>query len=257
MLNRIILPLGFLVLASAMSAQQPSRESQSIGEPPKVVPDNCSVLEVTSVSSNGQSGAYNLLGYEIAALDVGHRAESNNALAVKSMNSPPADPVGSLADTFRNLDAGTDGYLCGAYIAGQYKAANDDQRTFRETNVSVYNRLAIINTRMKEYIKNRIRNFEHQDSSSIIENANTLAKLTHDRNAAFSDLVSAATLSALLSLYADPSAPVVDTLNMNAAERGQLLARLDEILTHGSPDSFTQVADILKSFLTNHTKVRD
>lgn len=236
------------------------QQQQSITEPPQTIPDNCSVMDVLAVSQNGRSDAYNLLGYEIAALAAGHQAEATNAVAVKSMKANGAtDPVGMLADVFQKIALATDQYRCGAFLVSQYQGVGEDRQTYRTTAISVYNRLAIINETMKTYIEGRFRNVGVQSSpTDVVDNANTLAKLTNDRNAAFSDLVTAISLSGLLSYYTgDPSAKIVDTLNMSGAERQQLLTQLNEILKAGTTDEFTKDADLLKTLLLKHPKVRD
>jgi hypothetical protein len=236
-----------------------AQQDQSIGNPPATIPDNCSIMNVLAVSQNGKSDAYNLLGYEIAALSVGHEAEVNNAAGLKSMRSTSAakDPAGMLADVFQNLNLAADEYHCGAFIVGQYQAKGDNLEIDRWTTISVYNRLAVINAKMKDYVEDRFRNLGSQSASDIVDRANTLAKLTNDRKAAFSDLVSAIAMSGLLSIYAgDPNAKVADTLNMSAAERQRLLTQVNEILKPGGvPDDFTKNADFLKTFLEKHPKV--
>lgn len=236
-----------------------SADSESILDPPKVIPDNCSITDVVKVKTHGQSDAYYLLGFEIAALNAGHEAEGSNALASKSMKSESgSDPTEMLADVFQKFEIASDQYRCGAFMEGQYSPSGEARQTDRTTAISVYNRLAIINSRMKDYVESRFRMVGNQDTNSMLENANTLAKLTNDRKAAFSDLASATTLSAMLSIYTgDPSATVADTLDMNADERRRLLLQIDLLMNRGSPDGFTQMADILKTFLTKHPKVRN
>lgn len=238
------------------AAQAQQEPQQPITEPPVAIPDNCPIIDVIAVTTHGRSEAYNLLGFELAALSVGHQAESDSATAVKAMNSDAAkDPVGMLADVFQKLNLATDEYRCGAYIVGQYKAAGENQQIGRATTISVYNRLATINARMKKFIEGRFRNVDNPNGN-VLENANTLADLTNDRKAAFSDLVSVTTYSGLLSIYAgDPTAKVADTLNMSGAERQQLMTQVNDILKTGAPDGFTQVADLLKTFLDKHPKV--
>lgn len=239
--------------------QAQAQQDRSLGDPPATIPDNCSIMYVLAVSQNGHSDGYNLLGYQIAALSVGHQAEANNAAGLKSMRSSSAatEPAGMLADVFQNLNLAADEYRCSAFIMGQYHATGDSPETDRWTTISVYNRLAIINGKMKDYVEGQFRNLGSQSPSDVVDRANTLAKLTNDRKAAFSDLVTAMAFSGLLSIYAgDPNAKVADTLNMNAAERQRLLTQVNEVLkSGGAPDEFTKDADFLKTFLDKHPKV--
>lgn len=233
--------------------------SESIMEPPKSIPDNCSILDVISVTTHGHSDAYNLLGFSIAAMEAGHQAEGFNAIAVKSMKLDSGDnPTVMLTDVFQNFDSATNKYLCGAFIEGQYQATDENRKIDRATIISIYNRLAVINGRMKVYVEAQFRNVGAESTRDPVDNAILLSKITNDRQAALADLVSATSFSALLSIYiGDPSEPVADTLDMSSAERKQLLDQLDGILNKGSSDGFTQAAGLLKEFLSKHPKVRN
>jgi hypothetical protein len=262
-----ILVLGMAVLISTAAAQQSSHakgaEGRSILEPPASLPDDCSISEVLLISNHGQSETYKLLAYEIAALDMGHQGQAGALSSLKLMKSNfGADPTAMLAEVFRNFDISTNKFRCGAFFAGEYHPTTKDhetaRNTFRKTLISVYNRLAIVNERMRRYVDHRFRDSINPDTNTVLNNADILAKLTEERNEAFSDLVSATELSAMLSIYTgDKSAAVADTLNISSAERKQLLIQLGEIVKSGSPDEFTKNAELLDDFLIHHPKVRD
>lgn len=236
-----------------------AENGDSILEPPTAAPDDCPITQIALVSTRGQSDAYKFLAYQIAALDAGHEGQRADQIALNSMKADPsADPITMLTDVFRGFDIATNKFYCGAFFVGQYHANGQVRQVARITLVSVYNRLAILNDRTKAYVEGRFKGPEDPDANTVLENANTLTALTDKRNAALSDLLSTTQMSALLSLYTgDKSASVVDTLNMSAAEREQLLIQLNRVLGLGPPDDFTKDAELLKDFLTHHPKVRN
>jgi hypothetical protein len=164
-------------------------DHSSIGDPPQTLPNDCSMAEVVLLQQKKGSDGYLLLEYQISALAAGHDAEGEGRKIQDLLRATSPNPTSALASVFQTFDIATDKYKCGAYIQGLYAPNKEEAQDARKVAISVYNRLGIVNDRMKGYVEQKFRG-----ADDLVNNAKTLAELSKDRDDAFSDLVSSATL---------------------------------------------------------------
>jgi hypothetical protein len=247
--------LSLLVLLLAMSISALAYGQQpKLSDPPSRIPDNCSAVTISLLGMNPGTDSYTMLNYDFAALAAGHNADQTLSSAIQALKSNKGTPTSVFTDVFGSMQVAKNQYLCAAFIAGQFEPKNADQKLSRDLTITVYNRLALLTEQMDAYIRKRLLE-SNTSTTTALNNADTLAQLTHDRDQAFSDLIDTTTLTAMQTIYTgDTAAAKTDTLMISASERMRLLAALDAILKDGKSDKFVEIATLMKSFMKSHDK---
>ena len=249
----LLLIVGFVPSGYSQDSGLPTGFPSKPSEPPSVLPAGCPAATIVHASTLQGTEAYLLMGRQIAAFKLGHEASQELEEALRGPSDPNSTMLQSVIHMNTGLGDAQRTFLCASFLIGGETANDDTHRDMRGLLVSVFNRMALGAWQLQGQMQKMAEDAEASKKVGDVKTAQAISAILQDRKEAGTDLVTVATMSALLTVYAgDVDAKTTPFVTVSCSERTALLTDLSS-LTKATPiDEFTRSAGILEEFFQGH-----
>jgi hypothetical protein len=162
-----------------------------------------------------------------------------------------------LAGIITGMNQAHDSLACAAYVMGQYRPTEEDDKNIRAILVSVFNREANSVTDTMAHSKEQLLRSTSQQSNAVkLRDAERISARTALQNQAAMDLLEATTFSLLRAVdVSDSHAKTAEYLTMSCDERADLLTRsatLADANNGAGKSAYTTPATFVQKVLNEH-----
>jgi hypothetical protein len=222
--KRVVLT-RFAILALTTLSPAMFCQAQRLDLPPRVAPPSCDINLMTVGNVSG-SGSYIRLRYEVEALSTAQESLAGMDAALKDLNDSTS-PTMAVAGIITGMNQAHDSLACAAYVMGQYRPTEEDDKNIRAILISVFNREAKSVTDTLAHSKEQLLRSTSQQSNAVkLRVAERISARTALQNQTATDLLEATTFSLLRAIdVSDSHAKSAEYLTMSCDERADLLTR--------------------------------
>lgn len=198
-------------------------QAQRLDQPPRVAPPSCDINLMTVGDVSG-SQSYIRLRYEVEALSAAQESLAGMDAALKDLNGSTS-PTMALAGMITGMNQAYDSLACAAYLMGQYRPTEEDDKNIRAILISAFNREAKSVADTMAHSKEQILRPASQQSNAVkLRDAERISARTALQNQAATDLLEATTFSLLRAVdVSDSHAKTAEYLTMSCEEKANLL----------------------------------
>jgi hypothetical protein len=230
-------------------------QAQRPDEPPLVAPPSCGIY-LMSVRRVSGSQSYVRLRYEVEALTAAQESLEGMNAALKGLGNSTSATMG-LAGMITGMNQAHNSLTCAAYIVGQYRPTEDDDKTIRGILISVFNREAnCVADTIAQGKEQLLRSAGQQTNAVKLRDAERISARTETQNQAATDLLEVTTYSLLRAVdISDPNAKKAEYLSMSCDERADLLtksATLARANVGPEKSAYTTPATFIQKVLNEH-----
>jgi hypothetical protein len=227
----------------------------ALDQPPRVAPPSCDI-NLMGVRNVSGSQTYVRLRYEVEALSTAQESLAGMDAALRNSEGSTS-PTMELAAMITGMNQAHDSLACAAYLMGQYRPTEEDDKNIRAILISVYNREAKCIADTMAHSKEQLLRPTNQQSNAVkLRDAERISGITTLQNQAATDLLEATTFSLLRAVdVSDPHAKTAEYLTMSCDERADLLtksATLADANKGADKSAYTTPATFVQKVLNEH-----
>lgn len=252
----VLLLTGFGPFALGQNHVPPSIFPQTPTQPPASLPDGCSASLIANLGIVQGTDSYLFMRREIEALRLGHEASQELQAALKGSSDTTGNSAIEMHQLVQLITGLTDAqntYLCGSFLLGALPAKDDEHEVAKKMLISVLNRMALNTWMLDEQMQKIATDLQTSKANPTVETAEVISSLLENRKAAGTDLIDAAVMSGLLTIYTgDPNAKTTEYVAVSCSERDTLLGKLSPLSKEVAVDEFTRSAGLLFEFFQGH-----
>jgi hypothetical protein len=228
---------------------------QRLDQPSRVAPPSCDINLMTVGNVSG-SQSYIRLRYEVEALSTAQESLAGMDAALKDLNGSTS-PTMALAGMITGMNQAHDSLACAAYLMGQYRPAEEDDKNIRAILISVFNREANSVADTMAHSKEQILRPASQQSNAVkLRDAERISIRTALQHQAATDLLEATTFSLLRAVdISDSHARTAEYLTVSCDERADLLTKsapLADANKSADKSAYTTPATFIQKVLNEH-----
>lgn len=252
--KRVVL-MRIAILALTTLSPATFCQAQRLDQPPRVAPPSCDI-NLMSVGNVSGSQAYIRLRYEVEALSTAQESLAGMDASLKDLNASTS-PTMALAGMITGMNQAHDSLVCAAYLMGQYRPTEEDDKNIGAILISVFNREAKAVSDTMAHSKEQLMRPASQQSNAVkVRDAERISARTALQNQAATDLLEATTFSLLRAVdVSDYHAKTAEYLTMSCDERGDLLTRsaaLADANKGAGKSAYTTPATFVQKVLNEH-----